>query len=195
MFGRKGKKDEEEVGLAGLGTGGVDPSLSASPTVSVTPNLSPTSSPMTPPATTPPAATPPATTPPAAFATPPTPTPTEPATAGQMPFAAFGPGTVPPNAAAVLGQILSGHGPVGELVRQIKADPEGFRQRMLAQAQAAGVSTTIMSPGWIAPAGGGAPQPAHVDVVDELTKAADLHHQGVLNDAEFEALKKKLLGE
>jgi hypothetical protein len=102
---------------------------------------------------------------------------------------------VPPNAAAVLGQILSGHGPVGELVQQIKADPEGFRQRILAQAQAAGVSTTVMSPNWIAPPAGGAAQPAHVDVVDELTKAADLHAKGALTDAEFDALKKKLLGE
>jgi hypothetical protein len=102
---------------------------------------------------------------------------------------------VPPNAAAVLGQILSGHGPVGELVKQIKSDPEGFRQRMLAQAEAAGVSTRIMAPNWIAPAGGGTPQPAHVDVVDELTKAADLHDKGALTDSEFEALKKKLLSE
>jgi hypothetical protein len=166
MFGRKRKKDEDDVGLAGLGTGavsssiggtgGVSPSPSATPTVSVAANPSPPS----------------------------------PATGPQVPT-----GAVPPNAAAVLGQILSGHGPVGELVRQIKADPEGFRERMLAQAQAAGVSTTIMSPNWIAPAAGGAPQPAHVDVVDELTKAADLHDKGALTDAEFEALKKKLLGE
>jgi putative oligomerization/nucleic acid binding protein len=181
MFGRKGKKDEEEVGLAGLGTGGVDPSLSATPTVSVTPNPSPSSPPTIAPAA---PSTSPSTAPPVAAQHTP-----------EIPFAAFGPGMVPPNAAAVLGQILSGHGPVGELVRQIKSDPEGFRQRMLAQAQAAGVSTTIMSPNWIAPAGGGAAQPAHVDVVDELTKAADLHDKGVLSDAEFETLKKKLLGE
>ena len=181
MFGRKGKKDEEEVGLAGLGTGGVDPSLSATPTVSVTPNPSPSSSPTVPP--------------PASSASPSTASPAAAQPAPEVPFGGFAPGMVPPNAAAVLGQILSGHGPVGELVRQIKADPEGFTQRMLAQAQAAGVSTTIMSPNWISPAGGGAAQPAHVDVVDELTKAADLHAKGILNDAEFEALKKKLLGE
>jgi hypothetical protein len=102
---------------------------------------------------------------------------------------------IPTNAAAVLGQILGGHGPVGELVAQIKADPEAFRQRIMAQAQAAGISTVVMSPEWISPVGGGATQPAHVDVVDELTKAADLHHRGALTDAEFEALKKKLLGE
>jgi hypothetical protein len=191
MFGRKGKKDEDEVGLAGLGTGDASasiggssdmtPSISPTPTVSVTANPLPANpSPPSPPAPSPSPSTP--------SASPAQPSPT-------APFAAFGPGRVPPNAAAVLGQILSGHGPVGELVRQIKSDPEGFRQRMLAQAEAAGVSTTIMAPNWIAPAGGGAPQPAHVDVVDELTKAADLHDKGALSDSEFQALKKKLLGE
>ena len=95
----------------------------------------------------------------------------------------------------MLGQILSGHGPVGELVAQIRADPQAFRARMLAQAQAAGVSTVVMSPQWSTPPTGGPPQAAHVDVIDELTKAADLHHQGALTDAEFAALKKKLLGE
>ena len=187
MFGRKGKKDEDEVGLAGLGTGdasasiggssNISPSISPAPTVSVTAKALPTSPS---PAPGPTSANPSSADPPAV----------QPA-----PFTPFGPGTVPPNAAAVLGQILSGHGPVAELVKQIKSDPEGFRQRMLAQAEAAGVSTTIMAPGWIAPAGGGATQPAHVDVVDELTKAADLHDKGALSDSEFETLKKKLLGE
>jgi hypothetical protein len=81
------------------------------------------------------------------------------------------------------------------MVAQIKADPEAFRQRIMAQAQAAGVSNLMMSTQWISPGGGGAAQPAPVDVIDELTKAADLHHKGALTDAEFEALKKKLLGE
>ena len=99
------------------------------------------------------------------------------------------------NPAAVLGQILSGHGPVGELVAQIKADPQAFRERIMAQAQAAGVSTVVVSPQWSVPVAGAPPQPAHVDVIDELTKAADLHHRGALSDAEFEALKKKLLAE
>ena len=32
-------------------------------------------------------------------------------------------------------------------------------------------------------------------MIDELTKAASLHDRGALTDAEFDALKKKLLGE
>jgi hypothetical protein len=207
MFGRKHKRDEEEVGLAGLGTGGISPalggtaaaggtmaSLGTTPSVSVSPNPSPSAppSPPEPPSpVTPGAAAPTAPAAPEAPAAPAGPATPSPA----APVAVFGPGMVPPNAAAVLGQILSGHGPVGELIQQIKADPEGFRQRMLAQAQAAGVSTTIMSPNWIAPPAGGPAQPAHVDVIDELTKAADLHAKGALTDAEFDALKKKLLGE
>ncbi|HWE34879.1 MAG TPA: SHOCT domain-containing protein [Solirubrobacteraceae bacterium] len=99
--------------------------------------------------------------------------------------------------AAALAQIFSGRGPVGELIGQIKSDPEGFRKRMIAEAQAAGVSTFVMTPQGMAPIGHppGAPAPAHVDVIDELTKAAHLHDTGALTDAEFAALKKKLLGE
>ena len=68
---------------------------------------------------------------------------------------------------------------------------------MLAQAQAAGVSTFVMTPQGMTPIGhpASAPAPQHVDVIDELTKAADLHTKGALTDAEFDALKKKLLGE
>ena len=43
--------------------------------------------------------------------------------------------------------------------------------------------------------GAAGPPPKHVDVVEELTKAAALHDKGALTDAEFEALKKRLLGE
>ena len=98
----------------------------------------------------------------------------------------------------MLAQILSGHGPVGELIAQIKADPQGFRNRMMAQAQAAGVSTYVMTPQGMAPLAGGATgaaPPQHVDVIEELTKAANLHDQGALTDEEFESLKKKLLGQ
>jgi hypothetical protein len=112
----------------------------------------------------------------------PTPTPPPPADPAAMPT------TVP----AMLGQILGGNGPIGEMIAQIKADPEGFRERIMQQAQAAGVSTYVLNPQW-----GATPmqQPQHVDVVEELTKAADLHDKGALTDAEFEALKKKLLAE
>jgi hypothetical protein len=98
--------------------------------------------------------------------------------------------------AAALAQIFSGRGPVGELIQQIKSDPEGFRNRMIAQAQAAGVSTFVMTPQGMTPIGHppGAPPPKHVDVIDELTKAADLHDKGALTDAEFATLKHKMLG-
>jgi hypothetical protein len=172
MFGRKRKQEQEDVGLAGLGSAGTAPNFGPAPNVSVSAVPAPE-----------PGAAPP--------------TQPSPPTPGAIPGLA--PGMVPTNAAAMLGQILSGHGPVGELVAQIKADPEGFRQRIMQQAQAAGISTYVMSPQWLAQAGAGGPgqigQPQHVDVIDELTKAADLHHQGALTDAEFEALKKKLLSE
>ena len=47
----------------------------------------------------------------------------------------------------------------------------------------------------MAGAAGTAAQPQHVDVVEELTKAAALHDKGALTDTEFEALKKKLHGQ
>jgi hypothetical protein len=115
----------------------------------------------------------------------PTPTPTP------APAASAAPG-MPTNMPEMLGQILGGHGPIGELIAQIKADPEAFRQRITQQAQAAGVSTYVLNPQWGAMQ---MQQPQHVDVVEELTKAADLHDKGALTDAEFEALKKKLLAE
>jgi hypothetical protein len=181
MFGRKRKKEEESTGLAGLSDVSITPSSSITPSVTVTPSTSPT-----------PAPPPPA---------PPAPT------AGAAPGAGAAgatPGAITPqvyatmstSGPAMLAQILSGHGPVGELIAQIKADPQGFRDRMIAQAQAAGVSTYVMTPQGMSPlAGAGAAPPQHVDVIDELTKAANLHDQGALTDEEFESLKKKLLGQ
>jgi hypothetical protein len=100
------------------------------------------------------------------------------------------------NGLSVLRQMLGAGGPAADLLKQIQADPQGFRQRMLAQAQASGVSTLVMTPQGFQQLGAtaGASAPPHVDVVDELTKAADMHDKGVLTDAEFEALKHKLLG-
>jgi Short C-terminal domain len=120
---------------------------------------------------------------PGASPTPPAAQPSPPPPVAGMPT------TVP----AMLGQILGGNGPIGEMIAQIKADPQGFRERIMQQAQAAGVSTYVLNPQFSAAAG--AAQPQHVDVVEELTKAADLHDKGALTDAEFEALKKKLLAE
>lgn len=92
--------------------------------------------------------------------------------------------------------MFTGKGPVGDLIKEIQADPQAFREQMMAQAQAAGVSTFVMTPQGFQQTGAasGAPAPTHVDVIDELTKAADLHDRGALTDAEFEALKHKLLG-
>jgi len=97
---------------------------------------------------------------------------------------------------SVLKQMLGGSGPIADLIKEIQANPQAFRERMMAQAQAAGVSTLMMTPQGFQQLGAapGAPAPTHVDVVEELTKAADLHDKGVLTDAEFEALKHKLLG-
>ena len=39
-----------------------------------------------------------------------------------------------------------------------------------------------------------APQPAGDDLTTQLQKIADLHAQGILNDAEFAAAKAKILG-
>jgi hypothetical protein len=106
-------------------------------------------------------------------------------------------GTTGMSGGAVLAQLLSGHGPVGELVQQIRADPQGFRQRMIVQAQAAGGSAFVLTPQGMTPIGhpAGAPVPTHLDVIDELTKAADLHAKGDLTDEEFEKLKHKLLAQ
>jgi hypothetical protein len=103
--------------------------------------------------------------------------------------------TMPTSSAAMLAQILSGRGQVGNLVKEIQADPQAFRSRIMAQAQAAGVSTFVMTPQGLQASGGAAAAPSHVDVVDELTKAAALHDKGVLTDDEFHSLKDKLLGQ
>jgi hypothetical protein len=111
------------------------------------------------------------------------------------PFPWMAEGATPGSGPAMLAQILAARGPIGELISQIKADPQGFRERVMQQAQAAGVSTYVMTPQGMALTGGGAAPPQQVDVVEELTKAAALHDKGVLTDAEFEVLKKKLLAE
>jgi hypothetical protein len=154
-FGRKGKKNEENNGLSA-------PYVPSSPVVMPPVESSPAPMPM------------------------PTPQPGgTPAAPGPIVFGPMSTGEMPANVTAMLSQIVTGKGPVGELLKEIKSDPEAFRARIMAQAQAAGVSTYVM------PTQG---TPQHVDVIDELTKAAALHDKGALTDEEFEALKKKLLG-
>jgi Short C-terminal domain len=96
---------------------------------------------------------------------------------------------------AALAQLLTGRGPVGELVKEIRSDPQGFRRRIMEQAGAAGGNAFVLTPQGLTPIGHppGAPVPEHVDVIDELTKAADLHAKGALTDEEFEKLKHRLL--
>jgi hypothetical protein len=168
MFGRKRKPEQDGLGLpVDDGSGLSVPPPATTLTVSASQGITPPIAPPTPAPTAP--------------QTPQTPVP-------QIPVNVSG--------AAALAEIFSGRGPVGELIQQIKSDPEGFRNRMIAQAQAAGVSTFVMTPQGMTPIGHppGVPAPKHLDVLDELTKAADLHDKGVLTDAEFATLKHKLLG-
>jgi hypothetical protein len=175
MFGRKRKKEQDGLGLpsADEGSGLSGPLGSASVSVSVSNDPLPPSAPE-----------------PARTASP------AGADAAANPLAQLTTlGLGGASSAKVLAQILSGHGPVGELVKQIRSDPMAFRQRMLEQAQAAGASAFVLTPQGMTPIGHppSAPVPKQIDVIDELTKAADLHHSGALTDEEFERLKHKLL--
>jgi hypothetical protein len=201
MFGRKRKREEETPGLS-------VPYVSQ-PAVTMPVDVTPgTGTTLGAPSGATPGATP--------AATPQTPVAFTGMAAGQMP-AQMAQMT---QMTQMLNQMLGANGPIKDLIAEIKADPQAFRERMLAQAQAAGVSTFVMTPQGMTPIGGagasgvaggagaaggalgsgasggaGAPTPQHVDVIDELTKAAALHDKGALTDAEFEALKKKLLGQ
>jgi Short C-terminal domain len=178
MFGRKRKKEQENP------LGDLSASYESPFGATVTPSANPT----------------PATPGGGAGASAPGPgVPTPGTPAAQQTTITFGsmtPGAVPANMQAMLGQILGANSPITELISEIKADPQGFRNRIMQQAQAAGVSTYVMTPQGMAPTGGtGQPAQQHVDVIDELTKAAELHDKGALTDEEFEGLKKKLLGQ
>jgi hypothetical protein len=195
MFGRKRKKEENDIGLPAADS----PTLAAPtvvPSATVTVSANPTPGPAAPPSPGDPGYVGPGFAAAPAPAAPGAPAASAPAAGAPAAGAPLTPGAIPTNSAAMLAQILSGHGPVGQLVAQIKADPQGFRNRIIAQVQAAGGSTVVMTPqGFQSLAITGGAAPTHVDVVDELTKAADLHDKGVLNDAEFEAMKKKLLSQ
>jgi hypothetical protein len=179
MFGRKKKKEEEDpLGLSSIGS-----------TASVVPAGSPTPAPADSSATVLPAA------------------PGQPTT---QTFTTPSGATVQINSSTpvmfssgmqfggsdALKAMFMGKGPIADLIKEIQADPQAFREKMMAQAQAAGVSTLVMTPQGFQQAGAtpGAQAPTHVDVIEELTKAADLHDKGALTDAEFEALKHRLLG-
>jgi hypothetical protein len=96
-----------------------------------------------------------------------------------------------------IGQILTGRGPGHDLLKEIRSDPQGFRDRLLAETGASGGTAFVVTPQGMTPIGHppDQPVPTHVDAIDQLTKAAELHDKGELTDAEFEQLKHKLLGE
>jgi hypothetical protein len=170
LFGRKRKPEQDGPGLP---TGDEDAGLSGLGSVSVS----------VPPQT---ASTPP-----------PTSGPSEPPAADNpiAEFQSLAGGMSTMGSGAALAQILSGRGPVGELVKEIRSDPQGFRKRIMEQAGAASGHAFVLTPQGLTPIGHppGAPVPEHVDVIDELTKAADLHAKGALTDEEFEKLKHRLL--
>jgi Short C-terminal domain len=183
MFGRKRKKEQEGLGLPGDEGSGLSGLGSTSASVSglgsTSASVSVSNDPLPPPAPEPAGTASPAG-----------------ADTAANPLAQLSTlGLGGASSGKMLAEILSGHGPVGELVKQIRADPMAFRQRMIEQAQAAGTSAFVVTPQGMTPIGHppGVPVPTHVDVIDELTKAADLHEKGALTDAEFEQLKHKLL--
>jgi hypothetical protein len=73
---------------------------------------------------------------------------------------------------------------IGDLMHQAAEDPDGFRKMMREKGpEALGLSGHMQG------------APAMGDSLGSLSKLGDLHDRGVLTDAEFEAQKKKLLGE
>ena len=86
-----------------------------------------------------------------------------------------------------------------EMRRAAVADPAAFRKLMREQGPAAfglpGAPLPEQAATPAAPLPQQAATPAAEDPLDRLTKLADLHDRGALTDAEFEAEKRKLLGE
>ncbi len=66
----------------------------------------------------------------------------------------------------------------------------GYIEQVKAQALSGALPGTVIVDGNVV-SGAAAPQP---DTVDQLTKLADLHDKGALTDAEFTAMKAKILG-
>jgi hypothetical protein len=69
-----------------------------------------------------------------------------------------------------------------------------YVEEMKAKAMRGELGGTVIVDGTPVPQASAA-QPAKPDVVDLLTKLADLHDRGALTDAEFEAQKAKLLAQ
>ena len=69
----------------------------------------------------------------------------------------------------------------------------GYIEQVKAQAASGALPGTVFVDGTLV-AGGTAASPPASDTVDQLTKLADLHDRGALTDAEFSAMKAKILG-
>ena len=80
-------------------------------------------------------------------------------------------------------------GALPDLMREAVADPAAFRARMQEQARAGGNPLGPRVPGFEQPAS------ARPDPVDQLAKLADLRDRGALSADEFEAQKRRILGE
>jgi len=61
-----------------------------------------------------------------------------------------------------------------------------------AAGQVPGMGGLVVPPGMVTP---GVPAPAPADPIEQLKQLADLRDRGVLTDAEFEAQKRRVLGE
>ena len=98
-----------------------------------------------------------------------------------------------PGTSSSLGGAIGG-GSLADILQQAATDPEGFRQRLRAQAPGSGGSAFVVTPDGLTPLGTPTRRPS-TDVADTLTKLADLHDRGALTDDEFAAEKAKILGE
>jgi hypothetical protein len=90
-----------------------------------------------------------------------------------------------PQQEAALEQFTGGS--VQDLISEAMSDPQGFEARMWEKAKAAQASAMAQA------------QAAHPtlgeDPVDKLAKLAELRNKGVVTNEEFEAQKKRILGE
>ncbi len=82
----------------------------------------------------------------------------------------------------------TGDGSPQELMRQALADPAAFAETMRARGNA-----SAHLPGGAQVAG--APGPSTADPVDRIAKLADLRDRGAVSEDEFQAQKKRILGE
>jgi hypothetical protein len=73
-------------------------------------------------------------------------------------------------------------GSIEEMMREAMADPTGFAEKMRAQ-----------SAPWVAAMG--APASSGDETIDQLEKLTELRDKGALSPEEFEAQKKRILGE